>query len=58
MTNLLGLEPIQKSGVDVSGWWWWVVGSGQMANALVQTLDLGLEAWTKLNKNMLYYGNS
>ena len=48
MSILLGLEPFQKLGVVVVG------GGGKKAfqgSALVQTLDLELEAWTKLNKN-------
>ena len=51
MSILLGLEPIQKLAV-VGGW---VVG-GQKAfqsSALVQTLDFGLEAWTKLNNTSI-----
>ena len=46
MSILLGLEPFQKLAV---------VGGGLKAfqsSALVQTLDLGLDAWTKLNKNL------
>ena len=48
MSILLGLEPFQKLAV-VGG------GGGLKAfqsSALVQTLDLGLDAWTKLNKNL------
>ena len=54
MGLLLGLEPFQKFAVVV------VVG-GQKAfwsTALVQTLDLGLEAWTKLNKSAKKHNNN
>ena len=49
MSVLLGLEPFQKFGL-VGGRVG--CGGGQKAfqsSALVQTLDLRLEAWTKLN---------
>ena len=55
MSILLGLEPFQKLAV---GGGWVVVGGGQKAfqsSALVQTLDLGFEAWTKLNKMLENY---
>ena len=46
MSILLGLEPFKKLAV---------VGGGGLkafqSSALVQTLDLGLEAWTKLNNS-------
>ena len=52
MSILLGLEPFQKLAV---GGWWVVGGGGQKtfeSSALVQTLDLRLEAWTKLNNKL------
>ena len=50
MSVLLGLEPSQNFAVGG----WWVDGQNAFyIFALVQTLDLGLEAWTKLN-NIAY----
>ena len=52
MSLLLGLEPLQKFAVVVGGGW----SKGILEFRFGPDLGLRLEAWTKLNKNILSRG--